>query len=205
MLDPGQPYGGLPTARLGHFLRPHKAAPRRLASSPACPATAPADAACSATVSRANTATCSASLHTIAARSLISSTGSPTSTFENGKATVTRGLPVLTTGRRPWAASPSAPARSRAPVPTAVHCRCCPAMEPASSAEPEPARANVPCIRSGLPRRERDGRQPNSWLDVGTSGLRDPQPVQREEGYQRMLERRTEPRGDQHGAQLVAV
>src|SRR5271166_4015382 len=64
--------------------------------------------------------------------------------------------------------------------------------------------------RPGGARRERDGddlaalagdRQgpvPSlqaQLLDIGTGGLRDPQTVQGEEGYQRMLERRTEPRG----------
>src|SRR6266571_1150969 len=42
-------------------------------------------------------------------------------------------------------------------------------------------------------------------LDVGAGGLRDAQPVQREQGDQRMLGRRAEPGGDQHGAGLVAV
>jgi hypothetical protein len=42
-------------------------------------------------------------------------------------------------------------------------------------------------------------------LDVGAGGLRDSQPVEREQGDQRMLERRTEPGGDQHGAEFVAV
>jgi hypothetical protein len=42
-------------------------------------------------------------------------------------------------------------------------------------------------------------------LNVSASGLRDSQPVQREEGDQRMLTRRTEPGGDQKGAEFVAV
>jgi hypothetical protein len=42
-------------------------------------------------------------------------------------------------------------------------------------------------------------------LDVGAGGLRYPQPVQREQGDQRMLGRRAEPGSDQHGAELVAV
>ncbi len=42
-------------------------------------------------------------------------------------------------------------------------------------------------------------------LDVGAGGLRHPQPVQREQGNQRMLKRRAEPGGDKQGAQLVAV
>ena len=42
-------------------------------------------------------------------------------------------------------------------------------------------------------------------LDVGAGGLGDPQPVQREQRDQRMLTRRTEPGGDQQGAELVAV
>ena len=42
-------------------------------------------------------------------------------------------------------------------------------------------------------------------LDVGAGGLGDPQPVQREQGDQRMLRRRAEPGGDQERAELVAV
>ena len=42
-------------------------------------------------------------------------------------------------------------------------------------------------------------------LDVGAGGLRDPQPVEREQRDQRVLERRAEPGGDQQGAELVAV
>jgi len=42
-------------------------------------------------------------------------------------------------------------------------------------------------------------------LDVGASGLRDPQPVQREHGDQRVPGRRAEPGGDEQGAELVAV
>jgi hypothetical protein len=42
-------------------------------------------------------------------------------------------------------------------------------------------------------------------LDVGAGGLRDPQPVQREQGDQRVLCRRPKPGGDQQGAELVAV
>ena len=42
-------------------------------------------------------------------------------------------------------------------------------------------------------------------LDVGAGGLRDPQPVQREQGNQRMLDTRAEPRGYQQGAELVTV
>jgi hypothetical protein len=42
-------------------------------------------------------------------------------------------------------------------------------------------------------------------LDIGPSGLRDPQPVQREQRDQRMLDRRTEPGGNQQRAELVAV
>jgi hypothetical protein len=42
-------------------------------------------------------------------------------------------------------------------------------------------------------------------LDAGAGGFRDPQPVQREHGDQRVLGRRAEPGGDQEGAELVAV
>ncbi len=42
-------------------------------------------------------------------------------------------------------------------------------------------------------------------LDVGAGGLRYPQPVQGEEGDQRVLERRAKPGGDQDGAELVVV
>jgi hypothetical protein len=42
-------------------------------------------------------------------------------------------------------------------------------------------------------------------LDVRARGLRDPQPVQREQGDQRVLGGRAEPGGDQERAELVAV
>jgi hypothetical protein len=42
-------------------------------------------------------------------------------------------------------------------------------------------------------------------LDVGTGCFGDPQPVQCEQGDQRMLGRRAEPGGDQQGAEFVAV
>jgi hypothetical protein len=42
-------------------------------------------------------------------------------------------------------------------------------------------------------------------LDVRAGGLGDPQPVQREQGDQRMLGRRAEPGGDQERAELVTV
>ena len=42
-------------------------------------------------------------------------------------------------------------------------------------------------------------------LDVGAGGFRYSQPVQREQGDQRVLGRRPEPGGDQQGAELVAV
>jgi hypothetical protein len=42
-------------------------------------------------------------------------------------------------------------------------------------------------------------------LDVGAGGLGDPQPVQREQGDQSMLGRRTETGGDEQGAELVAI
>jgi hypothetical protein len=42
-------------------------------------------------------------------------------------------------------------------------------------------------------------------LDVGTSSLRNPQPVQREKGKQHMLGRRPEPGGNEQGTELVAV
>jgi hypothetical protein len=55
-----------------------------------------------------------------------------------------------------------------------------------------------------------DGQRPvpalqSQVLDVGAGGFGDPQPVQREQGDQRMLCRRPEPGGDQQGAELVAV
>jgi hypothetical protein len=55
-----------------------------------------------------------------------------------------------------------------------------------------------------------DGQRPvpafqAQLVDVGAGGLGDPQPVQREQGDQRMVERRTEPGGYQQGAQFVAV
>jgi hypothetical protein len=74
--------------------------------------------------------------------------------------------------------------------------------------------------RPGGPRRQRDGDdlaalagdrqrpvpalQPQV-LDVGAGGLGHPQPVQREQGDQRMLGRRPEPGSDQQRAELVAV
>jgi hypothetical protein len=42
-------------------------------------------------------------------------------------------------------------------------------------------------------------------LDVGARRFGDPQPVQREQGDQRVLGWRAEPSGDQEGAELVAV
>jgi hypothetical protein len=42
-------------------------------------------------------------------------------------------------------------------------------------------------------------------LDIGAGGLRHPQPVQCEQGDQRVLERRAGPGGDQQRAELVAV
>ena len=42
-------------------------------------------------------------------------------------------------------------------------------------------------------------------LDVGASGLRDPQPVERQQGDQGVLGGRAEPGGDQVGAEFVAV
>lgn len=42
-------------------------------------------------------------------------------------------------------------------------------------------------------------------LDVGTSSLRNPQPVQREQGKQRMLGRWPESGGNEQGTELVAV
>ena len=42
-------------------------------------------------------------------------------------------------------------------------------------------------------------------LDVGAGCFGDPQPVQREQGDQRVLGRRAEPGGPQQGAELVAV
>jgi hypothetical protein len=55
-----------------------------------------------------------------------------------------------------------------------------------------------------------DGQRPvpalqTQMLDAGAGRLRYPQPVQREQGDQRMLGRRAEPGGDQQGAELVAV
>ena len=74
--------------------------------------------------------------------------------------------------------------------------------------------------RPGGARRERDGddlaalagdgQRPvpafeAQVLDVGAGGLRDPQPVQGEQGDQRVLGGRAEPGGDQQRAELVAV
>jgi hypothetical protein len=42
-------------------------------------------------------------------------------------------------------------------------------------------------------------------LDIGTGGLRHPQPVQGQQGDQRMLGRRAEPGGHQQGAELVTI
>ena len=42
-------------------------------------------------------------------------------------------------------------------------------------------------------------------LDVSAGGLRYPEPVQREQGDQRVLGRRTEPGGHQQRAELVTV
>jgi len=42
-------------------------------------------------------------------------------------------------------------------------------------------------------------------LDVSAGGLRDPQPVQRQQGDQRVLGRRAEPGGHQQPAELVAA
>jgi hypothetical protein len=42
-------------------------------------------------------------------------------------------------------------------------------------------------------------------LDIRAGGLRDPQPVEREQGDQRVLGGRPEPGGDQERAELVAV
>jgi len=42
-------------------------------------------------------------------------------------------------------------------------------------------------------------------LDIGTGGLRHPQPVQSQQGDQRMLNRRAEPGGHQQGAELVTI
>ncbi len=42
-------------------------------------------------------------------------------------------------------------------------------------------------------------------VDVGTSSLRYPQAVQREQGKQRMPGRRAEPGGNEPGTELVAV
>jgi hypothetical protein len=74
--------------------------------------------------------------------------------------------------------------------------------------------------RPGGPRRQRDGddlaalagdrQRPvpafqAQVLDVGAGWFGDPQPVQREQGDERMLGGRAEPGGDQQGAELVAV
>ncbi len=42
-------------------------------------------------------------------------------------------------------------------------------------------------------------------LDVGTGGLGDPQPVEREQGDQRMLDGRAEPGGDQQRGRSSAL
>jgi len=42
-------------------------------------------------------------------------------------------------------------------------------------------------------------------LDIGAGGLRHPQPVEGEQGYQCVLGGRAGPGGDQEGAQLLAV
>jgi len=42
-------------------------------------------------------------------------------------------------------------------------------------------------------------------LDVGAGSLRDPQPIQGEQGYESVLSRRAEPGGNQDRAELVAV
>jgi hypothetical protein len=74
--------------------------------------------------------------------------------------------------------------------------------------------------RPGRPRGQRDGdhlaaltgdrQRPvpalqAQLLDVRAGGLRDPQPVQREQRDQRMLARRTKPGGDQQGAELIVI
>ena len=97
-----------------------------------------------------------------------------------------------------------------------------------SSRRPSAARNTGPSVRSpdgqvdrpGRAGRQRDGHHLAALtgdrqrpvpalqaqvLDVGAGGLRDPQPVQREQRDQRMLDRWAEPRGDQQGAELVAV
>jgi hypothetical protein len=85
---------------------------------------------------------------------------------------------------------------------------------------PFSALADVQVDRAGGPRRERDGNDLAALagddqgavpafqakvLDVGAGCLRYPQPVEREQGDQRMLSRRPEPGGDKEGAELVAV
>jgi hypothetical protein len=42
-------------------------------------------------------------------------------------------------------------------------------------------------------------------LDVGADGLRDTQPVEGEQADQRVIPATGQPRGDQHGADLVAI
>jgi hypothetical protein len=74
--------------------------------------------------------------------------------------------------------------------------------------------------RPGSARRKRDGddlaalagdrQRPvpalqAQMLDTGAGGLRDPKPIQGEQGDQRVLERRPEPGGDQECTELVAV
>ena len=74
--------------------------------------------------------------------------------------------------------------------------------------------------RPGSARRQRDGHHLAALagdsqgpvpalqaqvLDVGAGGLGDPQPVQREQGDQRMLGLWAEPGGDQERAEFVAV
>jgi hypothetical protein len=74
--------------------------------------------------------------------------------------------------------------------------------------------------RPGGTRRERDGHDlaalasnnksampafQAQLLDIGAGGFRYPQPVEREQGDQRMLGGRAEPGGDQERAELVAV
>jgi hypothetical protein len=88
--------------------------------------------------------------------------------------------------------------------------------------QPPPVRAlaDGQVDRPGGPRRQRDGdhlaalagdrQRPVPALqaevvDVGAGGLGNPQPVQREQGDQRILGRRAEPGGDQQRAELVAV
>jgi hypothetical protein len=97
-----------------------------------------------------------------------------------------------------------------------------------SSRRPPAARNTGPSVRSpmarsiapGGARRQRnghhlaalagDGQGPvpalqTQVLDVGAGGLGEPQPVQGEQGDQRVLGRRAEPGGDQQRAELVAV